>query len=139
MKKIFFIAIALTFFLNFLFITLYNIPRNNTEENFHKLKYGDSFVITMLKLGKPTKINDGGNGTVHCSYKLNDESQIYISFNRKLLYLISGCKMENNTVITSYVKKTDNIKSKILWSFENSFLGYVGEVLKNIFIGFLIN
>ena len=139
MKKIFIRIIIFILLTNIIFICLYNIPRNNTLETFKKLKYGDGFIYTILILGKPSHISEGGNFTLYYHYDLENDIDVSIAFNRKILYLI-GCRViKNRDVIEDYIEKENNTKEKILTVVENSYIGTFLEIIKNIFIGFLID
>ena len=138
MKRIFRNIFFICFLVVIISVVIYMIPRNNTCETFHKLNYGDSFAFTMLKLGMPTNISEGGNGTIFCKYELEDDSSVYVSFNNKLLYLNGAEQVKENKTLFKYVIKKDNLKTKILSSMENSFIGDFVLVIKNILVNILL-
>ncbi len=134
MKKSLRNIIFLCLFIVFISIIIYLSPRNNNSETFLKLNYGDDFVFTMLRLGKPIDIVEGGNGTIFCKYQLEDDSIVYVTFNNKLLYLNGAELVEENKTLFKYVTKKENLKTRVLSFLENSFVGDFIFVIKNILL-----
>lgn len=104
-KKIFLEAILFVLIL----VCIFLIPRHNTAEKFSKLKYGDSFVITMLKVGKPSHVSEGGIGLLHFGYELDDDSTVYLTFGKHLIWLETCIRFKDNKVINRYVTKIDKL------------------------------
>ncbi len=132
MKKFF---RSMTFFVGvilLIIVIICFIPRNNTSETFLKLDYGDNFVFTMLRLGKPTSVSEGGNGTLFCKYEIEDGSSVYVSFNNKLLYLNGAEMVKENEEAQKYVIKKENRKTKLLSILENSIIGDFTYAIKNL-------
>ena len=85
-------------------ITFLLIPRENKVDEFKQLKYGDSFFITMLRLGLPDKVFEGGTGLPYFIYKLEDYSRVYITFGKRLTCLETCRRLTESETVEIYVK-----------------------------------
>lgn len=103
MKKLIFKSIICVFIITTISVITFLIPRNNTLDKFKTLEYGDSFIITMLKLGKPSIVSEGGIGLLNFGYKLEDDSIIYLTFGKKLTILKTCGRYKNSKIIEIYV------------------------------------
>ncbi len=128
------IVTIVTLVLIFIFAIIYFVPRNTTSATFTQLEYGDNFILTMLRLGKPVSFNEGGNGTVFCRYEVDDGAIVYISFSNRLFYLNGAEMVKDNQTIKTYVTKTDNVKTKILACVERSIIGDFIYIIKFAFL-----
>lgn len=91
-------------------ITIFLIPRNHTAEDFKNMSYGDSFIVTMLRFGKPTMISQGGTMRLYFKYRLLDDSVVVMNFGKNLISLEACVRYKNNEVIEVYVSMDDGLK-----------------------------
>lgn len=101
MKKKIIFVIVIVLLISIIFLL---IPRKNKVEEFKHLKYGDSFIITMLRLGLPDGVFEGGTGLLYFIYELEDESTVYITFGKKLNYLETCRRLTENKIVEIYVE-----------------------------------
>lgn len=100
-KKILSIVLIITITLTGIFL----IPRNHTPDSFSKLNKGDNFILTMLRLGRPTDVTRGGIGLLHFEYQLEDESSVFLTFGYWLTGLETCVRYKDNEVLDRYVTK----------------------------------
>lgn len=84
---------------------IFFIPRNNSPNDFAALKKGDNFVLTMLRLGKPTNVSRGGINIIYFEYKLSDDSSVYLTFQNWHTSLDTCIRYKDNEVLNRYITK----------------------------------
>lgn len=101
MKKKIIFVIAIVLLISIIFLL---IPRENKIEEFKQLKYGDSFIITMLRLGLPDDVFEGGTGLMYFIYELEDNSTVYLTFGKRLTYLETCRRLTESKIVEIYVE-----------------------------------